>query len=494
MENGTGSTIKAFMFDNAKELVAGRMKEYCEHKGIRINSSVPYSPSSNGVAERLVGVATNGTRAMLRDSNLPPRFWAEAMTTFMYLRNRTPTRANDGITPYERFYGMKPDVGHIRTFGCIVRVTLPSEKLGKLDNRGAMGYLMGYKYEGAYRVWIPRSGVKEVRDITFFEGTAPALPDHGSIEEVQPLRVQVADPPKTSSGPTISAPAPVPQDIGDVSDEEDGENRAPAATPPATTQPTQERVTIRVPGRYHPNAPKPAIETPSSLSGDVDDDAPQYVGRVHQYPTHSTRSGLVRRSEGAGASLAFGAYEIAQDFVPTPSTPDPQTIRDALDAPDANEWRAAMDIEIENMRRLNVFKTVSRPPDTNIITPRWVFHRKFENGALVKHKARLVARGFTQTSGVDYNEAHLYAPVMRLESFRILLSIAAWFDLDLRQFDVSAAYLHGEIDGEVYMEPPPCHGDVDSVWKSLKSFYGLKQAGRIWHERLKAGVEELGYR
>ena len=88
---------------------------------------------------------------------------------------------------------------------------------------------------------------------------------------------------------------------------------------------------------------------------------------------------------------------------------------------------------------------------------------KFENRALVKHKARLVARGFTQTSGVDYNEAHLYAPVMRLESFRILLSIAAWFDLDLRQFDVSAAYLHGEIDGEVYMEPPPGHRDGHSV-------------------------------
>ena len=123
MENGTGRTIKAVMFDNAKEFVEGRMREYCEHKGIRINSSVPYSPSSNGVAKRLVGVATNSTRAMLRDSNLPPRFWAEAMNTFMYLRNRTPMRANEGVTPYERFYGMKPDVGHIRTFGCIVRVT-----------------------------------------------------------------------------------------------------------------------------------------------------------------------------------------------------------------------------------------------------------------------------------------------------------------------------------------------------------------------------------
>ena len=74
----------------------------------------------------------------------------------------------------------------------------------------------------------------------------------------------------------------------------------------------------------------------------------------------------------------------------------------------------------------------------------------------------------------------------------VLLSISTWFDLDLRQFDGSAAFLHGEIDGEVYMEPPPGHGDGDSVWKFLKGLYGLN-TGRIWHKRSKADMEELGY-
>ena len=119
--------------------------------------------------------------------------------------------------------------------------------------------------------------------------------------------------------------------------------------------------------------------------------------------------------------------------------------------------------------------------------------RKFENGALVKHKARLVARGFTQVPGIDYNEAHLYAPVMRPESFRSLISIAALFDLNLWQFDVSAAYLHGDINGEVYMDPPPGYGNSDSVWLLLKGLYGLKQARWIWHKQLKADMEALGY-
>ena len=120
-------------------------------------------------------------------------------------------------------------------------------------------------------------------------------------------------------------------------------------------------------GHYHPNVPKPAIGTLSSLAGDADGDATQYVGRV---PMQPTRSSLVRQSGGAGASLPLGAFEeLVQDFVPTLSTPDPRTIRDALDAPNANERRAAMDIEIENMGRLNVLKTVPCLPDTNIITP-----------------------------------------------------------------------------------------------------------------------------
>ena len=96
-------------------------------------------------------------------------------------------------------------------------------------------------------------------------------------------------------------------------------------------------------------------------------------------------------------------------------------------------------------------------------------------------------------SDVDYHEAHLYALVVRLESFRTLISIAALFNLELRQFDVLAAYPHGDIDGEVYIEPPPVHKKNGTVWLLLKGLYGLKRAGRICNERFKANMEELGF-
>jgi len=86
-----------------------------------------------------------------------------------------------------------------------------------------------------------------------------------------------------------------------------------------------------------------------------------------------------------------------------------------------------MHAQIDNMRRLNVFKEVPRPNGKDIITPKWVLRRKYENSPLTKHKARLVARGFTQVSDVDYRKAHFCAPVVRLQSFRALISIATLF-------------------------------------------------------------------
>jgi len=96
------------------------MKELCNECGIQIISSVPYSPPLNGVT-------TKDTWAMLRGSGLPPQFWAEAMGTFMYLQNRTPTVMN---VPYELFYRIKPDMEHIHTFECMVKVVQPSQALG----------------------------------------------------------------------------------------------------------------------------------------------------------------------------------------------------------------------------------------------------------------------------------------------------------------------------------------------------------------------------
>jgi len=130
---------------------------------------------------------------------------------------------------------------------------------------------------------------------------------------------------------------------------------------------------------------------PTILQRDKSGGAPQYVGRVHQFPCPSTRSGLVR-DVGRGTLLAYGVLEEPElVFTPSPSTPDPQTIREALSASDVNDWRTATGAKIEDMYCYTAFKEVLHPVGKNITTPRWVFRRKFDNGTLAKHKARLAA-------------------------------------------------------------------------------------------------------
>jgi hypothetical protein len=125
------------------------------------------------------------------------------MMTFMYLQNCTPMKVNDRVMPFKCFYNMKPDISHIHTFGCVTKVVLPSELLGKLDDCAAMGYLLGYKYDGAYHVWIPKLGIRESRNITFYDNTTPTLPEHGSITEVQQIQDMC-----TLKAPTITPITP----------------------------------------------------------------------------------------------------------------------------------------------------------------------------------------------------------------------------------------------------------------------------------------------
>ena len=124
----------------------------------------------------------------------------------MHLRNRSPTMANDGRTPFDLYYHIKPNVSYIRPFGCITKVTLPSENLGKLDDRVVMGYLVGYMHEGDYRVWIPKMGLKEARDVTFYEDNAPLKPENGATVDSLAQPWPINEPPTASTSSHVSQP------------------------------------------------------------------------------------------------------------------------------------------------------------------------------------------------------------------------------------------------------------------------------------------------
>ena len=172
---------------------------------------------------------------------------------------------------------------------------------------------------------------------------------------------------------------------------------------------------------------------------------------------------------------------------------EPKTVKEVLT--DAN-WIEAMQEELEQFLRNKVWNLVPRPMNTNIIGTKCIFKNKSNKfGTIIRNKARLVAQGYTQMEGIDFDET--FAPVARLESIRLLLSIACLIGFRLFQMDVKSAFLNGVLNEEVYVEQPKGFEDPhapDHVYKLDKALYGLKQAPRAWYEKLTNFLVSRGYK
>jgi hypothetical protein len=174
------------------------------------------------------------------------------------------------------------------------------------------------------------------------------------------------------------------------------------------------------------------------------------------------------------------------------SSIEPYMIEDALRDPD---WVVAMQEELNNFTRNEVWHLVPRH-NQNVKGTKWVFRNKQdEHGVVTRNKARLVAKCYWQVEGLDFDET--YAPIARLESIRILLAYATYHGFKLYQMDVKSVFLNGPIKEEVYVEQPPGFEDSEypnHVYKLSKALYGLKQASRAWYECLRDFLITSGFK
>ena len=152
----------------------------------------------------------------------------------------------------------------------------------------------------------------------------------------------------------------------------------------------------------------------------------------------------------------------------------------------------------EEMAALHVNKTwdlVPLPKDKNMIGCKWIYKVKHNaDGSVSRYKARLVAKGYAQTYGIDYEET--FSPVAKMATVRTIIAVAASKNWVLHQMDVKNAFLHGDLQEEVYMEQPQGYEDAthpDYVCKLKKALYGLKQAPRAWHARIAACLISIGF-
>lgn len=188
VENETGMKVKTLRTDRGGEFMSNEFDLLCNESGMFHQLTTAYSPQQNGVAERKNRTVVEGARCMLKDSGLGRKFWAEAVHTAMYLQNRSPTKALDGMTPEEVYYGKKPNVSHLRVFGCLAYAHVHKQNRQKLDDKSIKCIFIGYATcSKAYKLYDPVSqNVIITRDVMFDE-TKNSADFHLVEEDEDPL-------------------------------------------------------------------------------------------------------------------------------------------------------------------------------------------------------------------------------------------------------------------------------------------------------------------
>ncbi|KAL1540760.1 Retrovirus-related Pol polyprotein from transposon TNT 1-94 [Salvia divinorum] len=383
---------------------------------------------------------------MLFHAGLTRKFWAEAVNTACYLINCGPHTGIDCKTPYEVWYQIPADYSLLRIFGCTVYYHVSE---GKLDPRAKKGVFVGYG-DGVkgYRIWSPSENrVILSRNVVFDENSmlnsvvkSISAEDSSSVDKQVKLQITHDESESQLQG---------------------GEDQhSPDET--ETTTPD-----------VHPEARQTSIA----------------IDRVR-------RTGVKPPLRYGFEDMMAYALQVANEVEDEPSTEEPSTYKEAVSGSERAKWLAAMGEEMESLWKNLTWELVKRPKRRKIVTCKWIFKKKEgttpDEG--VRYKARLVARGFMQKEGVDYNE--IFSPVVRHTSIRVLLAMVAHHDLELEQLDVKTAFLHGMLEEDIYMTQPEgfmVSGKEDYVCKLKKSLYGLKQSPRQWYKRFDSYMIQLGY-
>jgi len=173
--------------------------------------------------------------------------------------------------------------------------------------------------------------------------------------------------------------------------------------------------------------------------------------------------------------------------------PEPKTYNEAMASLDAGEWLAACEEEMHTWKHLNMYDIVPRPKGCKIIGSKWVFHiKRGPDSSIQKHKACIIAQGFTQVEGIDFDQT--FTPVAKFSSLHTIFALAAKHNLEVHQMDIKAAYLNANLEEEIYMEAPPGFKIPEGhVLKLKKGVYGTKQGGRVWYIEMSSTLTEMGY-
>lgn len=446
VENQTGKKIKKLRTDNGLEFVETEFTEYCAIHGIARHRTVRGKPQQNGVAERVNRTLLERVRCMLSNAGLwnMRHLWAEAASTACYLVNRSPHSSINFQIPEELWTGKPVDYSNLRVFGCPAYAHVNDGKLSPRARKCIfVGYVSGVKGYSLYdseshKVFISR-------DVSFHEDALFSSQHNTAV-------------------------------VPSMGDSEDA----------------SEKVELEVLTR------PPNVEVPRTLSGNTISTSTMErtttqtgPSKVQDRPKRHTR--MPPKYDDYECDLVAYALNVAEDI---DQGSDPLSYSEAISCPDSSKWLFAMNEEIQSLHKNSTWDLVELPKDKTPLTCKWIYKHKdgIPGVEQARHKARLVVRGCHQKEGIDFNE--IFSPVVRQTSIRVLLGLVALFDMDLEQLDVKTAFLHGDLEEEIYMKQPEgfvVPGKEHLVCRLKKSLYGLKQAPRQWYKRFDSFMISLGY-
>lgn len=463
--------VKMIVTDNGTEYVNRALSSWLQEKGIIHDLSTPYTPEQNGRAERSNRTIIEGTRTLLSDSKLPRELWAEAANTVVYTLNRTLSTRDKTKTRFELYFNYKPDVKHLRPFGqpAIIRCEKRDSKWSK---KGTPVVFVGYtNRQNTYRFYEPdTNAIVRSCDVAFLDNPVKKNHQTDNREEiVVSLDIPQSDNEIAAShldNPSEHETPPQDISIQSISENPDG-NVSTDATIENPMDSSVYHESIDLDGSINAS-----VNTDdSSASSSFQDNRRSVSTRSMNQPLvqdPSIKSWFWQRGTG-GANLALTLND------------EPMNFKDAMSSPEWHRWKLAMDEELDALSKNHTWELVPREPGMKTIKNKWVYKIKLApNGEIDRFKARLVAKGYSQRPNVDYKET--FAPTASMNTIRILFAYANQQDMEILQFDVKTAFLYGDLDEVIHMEPPegyPPKGD--KVCRLIKSLYGLKQAPRQWN-------------
>ncbi|KAI0523953.1 hypothetical protein KFK09_003317 [Dendrobium nobile] len=450
----TNRKIKAIRMDGGGEYINQQFQTFTKNTGILHQTSCPYTPEQNGLAEPKHRHIVETTRTLLQTAHLPHSFWLDAAITATYFINRTPSATINNISLLQLMFNVTPSYNHLRTFGCECFPLQPHHTRNKLTPTFTSCIFLGYSdTQKGYKCLDPTTNrIAISRHVHFNESSFPFKHTASKEPPLESIR-----------HPSLLIP------VSTISNSD------------ATTDPASRATHV----------PSPPITTNFQDPNNIVSVAP-----ILQAPSDrvtATHPMVTRRQTGSlKPARRLNLLHHKQDSTQQSNT-DPTTYTKASKSVN---WRKAMADEFFALQKQGTWTLVPVPTNAPILGSKWTYRTKCNSdGSIARFKARLVAQGNIQEYGLDYSDT--FSPVAKLPTIRILFVVALFYQWPVQQLDVSNAFLHGNLTDTVYMRQPKGFEDAsqpDHVCLLRKAIYGLKQASHQWYSTFTNYLLSLGFK